>query len=63
MIPIGLYRAEKVKENNRPYVYTKPPPDLIVHPKDKIYVLAVNQPKECKSISSIHFSRLRQQNQ
>lgn len=42
MIPIGLYRAEKVKENNRPYVYVKPTPDLMVHPKDRVYVLSVN---------------------
>lgn len=53
MIPIGLYRAEKVKENNRPYVYVKPTPDLMVHPKDRVYVLSVNQPKECIFLFSL----------
>jgi len=53
MIPIGVYRAEKMKENNRPYVYVKPPPDLMIHPKDRVYVLALNQPKECKYQSSL----------
>lgn len=40
MIPIGLYRAEKIKGNNRPYVFIKPPPDLYILPKDQVYVLA-----------------------
>ncbi len=46
MIPIGLYRAEKVKQNNRPYVFIKPSPDLYILPKDQVYVLAEEQPKE-----------------
>ena len=49
MIPIGLYRAEKIKNNNRPYVFIKPPPELFILPKDKVYVLSEEQPKECNT--------------
>jgi len=48
MIPIGIYRAEKTKGNNRPYVFIKPPPDLPILPSDKLYVLSINQPDDRK---------------
>jgi potassium large conductance calcium-activated channel subfamily M alpha protein 1 len=34
MIPIGLYRAAKMKQNNKPYVFLKPPPDCYILPGD-----------------------------
>lgn len=39
MIPIGIYRGEKVKNNNKPYVFLKPNPDCKLYAKDKIYIL------------------------
>ncbi|CAD8066859.1 unnamed protein product [Paramecium sonneborni] len=46
MIPIGLYRGEKVKNNNKPYVFLKPPMDVVISSKDRVYVLSAKQPKE-----------------
>ena len=56
MIAIGLYRGERVKgaggksqyNNTRPYVFVKPPPDVRIDQKDKVFVLCPKQPKECK---------------
>ncbi|CAD8152800.1 unnamed protein product [Paramecium pentaurelia] len=50
MIPIGLYRGEKVKNNNKPYVFLKPPMDVVVSSKDRLYVLSGKQPKEQENI-------------
>lgn len=52
MIPIGIYRGERTKKNSRPYVYLKPPPDTILNPKDKVYVLSPKQPKELDYLDS-----------
>lgn len=46
MIPIGLYRGEKVKNNSKPYVFLKPPMDVVLQSKDRVYVLSAKQPKE-----------------
>ena len=51
MIPIGLYRrqpADKEKKNQKPYVFLNPPPYVKIGTRDKIYVLSVKQPRECK---------------
>ncbi|CAK75823.1 unnamed protein product (macronuclear) [Paramecium tetraurelia] len=50
MIPIGLYRGEKVKNNNKPYVFLKPPMDVVVSCKDRLYVLSGKQPKEQENV-------------
>jgi len=34
MIPIGIYRGIGVKNNIRPYVFLKPPGDVILQPAD-----------------------------
>ena len=47
IIPIGLYRYYRVR-NDRSYVFLKPPPETILLPKDKVYVLCPKQPKECR---------------
>ena len=46
MMPIGLYRGEKVKDNNKPYVFMKPPDDVKLSMRDKVFVLSAKQPKE-----------------
>lgn len=46
MIPIGLYRGEKVKDNNKPYVFLKPPFNVKLSIRDKVFVLSGKQPKE-----------------
>lgn len=46
MVPIGLYRGEKVKDNNKPYVFLKPPNDVKLSIRDKVFVLSAKQPKE-----------------
>ena len=48
MIALGLYRGEKIKFNTKPYVYIRPPPEVKILAKDKVYVLSEKQPKGCK---------------
>lgn len=40
MIPIGLYRGERVKDNNKPYVFLKPPNDVKLSIRDRVFVLS-----------------------
>ncbi len=40
MVPIGLYRAEKSKGNNKPFVLLKPNAECKLNLKDKVYVLS-----------------------
>eukprot|EP01017_Pseudomicrothorax_dubius_P051183 TRINITY_DN9807_c0_g2_i5.p1 TRINITY_DN9807_c0_g2~~TRINITY_DN9807_c0_g2_i5.p1 ORF type:complete len:188 (-),score=53.08 TRINITY_DN9807_c0_g2_i5:60-623(-) len=49
MIAIGLYRGEKTKKNNRPYVFIKPDADIKLEPKDKVYVLSGKQPEDTEN--------------
>jgi potassium large conductance calcium-activated channel subfamily M alpha protein 1 len=53
MVPLGLYRAAKIKKNSKPYVFLKPPYDVKLNNKDRIYVLSIKQPKECKEVLRI----------
>jgi potassium large conductance calcium-activated channel subfamily M alpha protein 1 len=48
MIPIGLYRGEKVKNNNKPYVFLKPPSNVKLSIRDRVFVLSSKQPKEAE---------------
>ena len=42
IIALGLYRLPGARDNNHPYVYTKPNPKTILTHRDKIFVLTVN---------------------
>jgi len=43
---MGLYRGEKIKDNNKPYVFLKPPREVQLSNKDRVFVLSAKQPKE-----------------
>lgn len=40
LIPLGLYRLAKAVDNKHPYVYTNPPAETTLTPRDKVFVLA-----------------------
>ncbi len=40
MIPIGLYRYEKGKDFTRPFVFIKPPENVKLNNRDKLFVLS-----------------------
>ena len=42
IIALGLYRLPGARDNNSPYVYTKPNPNTILTHRDKIFVLSIN---------------------
>ena len=42
IIALGLYRLPGARDNNHPYVYTKPDPNTILTHRDKIFVLSIN---------------------
>ena len=42
IIVLGLYRLPGARDNNHPYVYTKPNPNTILTHRDKIFVLSIN---------------------
>ena len=42
IIALGLYRLPGARDNNYPYVYTKPNPNTILTHRDKIFVLSIN---------------------
>ncbi len=44
MMPIGLYRSEQVWGTVSPYVYTNPKPNVLLHAKDRVFVLADHDP-------------------
>ena len=48
IIPLGLYRLPGARDNNHPYIYTKPVPDTRLTHRDKIFVLAINPVKNYK---------------
>ena len=48
IIPLGLYRLPGARDNNHPYIYTKPLPDTRLTHRDKIFVLAINPVKNYK---------------
>ena len=48
IIPLGLYRLPGARDNNHPYIYTKPVPDTRLTHRDKIFVLAINPVKTYK---------------
>ena len=48
IIPLGLYRLPGARDNNHPYIYTKPAPDTQLTHRDKIFVLAINPVKNYK---------------
>ena len=39
LVALGLYRLPDVRDNLYPYVYTNPPPNCRLTPKDRVYVL------------------------
>ena len=41
LIILGLYRLPGVKDNDMPYVYTKPEPETRLTHKDKVFVLSI----------------------
>jgi hypothetical protein len=45
IIALGLYRLPGARDNNHPYVYTKPNPNTILTHRDKIFVLTINYVK------------------
>mmetsp|Transcript_12356 Transcript_12356/g.20027 ORF Transcript_12356/g.20027 Transcript_12356/m.20027 type:complete len:1091 (-) Transcript_12356:299-3571(-) len=45
LLPIGLYRPEGTKGSVVPYVYTNPPPETMLLPKDTIYILRICPPE------------------
>ena len=63
---IGLFRSKETYSAPLPYVYTNPQPSTMIHPNDKIYVLArtsqlsgVTTPvSEKRDIPSDHFINL-----
>jgi hypothetical protein len=48
IIPLGLYRLPGARDNNHPYIYTKPVPDTRLTHRDKIFVLAIDPVKNYK---------------
>ena len=50
IIPLGLYRLPGARDNNNPYVYTKPSSDTRLTHRDRIFVLAID------SINSYNFN-------
>ena len=50
IIALGLYRLSGARDNNNPYVYTKPLPDTRLTHRDRIFVLAID------SINSYNFN-------
>ena len=62
MIPIGLYRGERVKDNNKPYVFLKPPSDVKLSMRDRIFVLSGKQPKETDDNQGLSMGNLGHQN-
>ena len=42
IIALGLYRLPGARDNNHPYVYTKPEPNTLLTHRDKIFVLTIN---------------------
>ena len=48
IIPLGLYRLPGARDNDHPYIYTKPLPDTILTYRDKIFVLAIDSVKNYK---------------
>ena len=45
IIALGLYRLPGARDNNHPYIYTKPAADTILTHRDKIFVLTINSIK------------------
>ena len=52
MVPLGLYRPSLIKRNPKPYVFLKPAINVKLNAKDRVYVLSMKQPKDCRIISS-----------
>ena len=48
IIPLGLYRLPGARDNDHPYIYTKPNPETRLTHRDKIFVLAINSVKHYK---------------
>ena len=48
IIPLGLYRLPGARDNDHPYIYTKPNSETILTHRDKIFVLAINPVKNYK---------------
>ena len=48
IVPLGLYRLPGARDNNHPYIYTKPAPDTQLTHRDIIFVLAINPVKNYK---------------
>lgn len=51
MIPIGLYRGEHIKDNSKPYVFLKPPTEVKLDMKDRVFVLSAKQPKDTETVA------------
>ncbi|CAD8212795.1 unnamed protein product [Paramecium octaurelia] len=50
LIPLGLYRLAKAVDNKHPYVYTNPPAETTLTPRDKVFVLAHQLPADLSGI-------------
>ncbi|CAD8213071.1 unnamed protein product [Paramecium octaurelia] len=50
LIPLGLYRLAKALDNKHPYVYTNPPAETTLTPRDKVFVLAHQLPADLSGI-------------
>ena len=39
ILPLGLYRTREANDSPLPYVIANPPPSLILHKHDRLFVL------------------------
>ena len=54
MIPIALYRMSGALDNTEAYTFTNPPNNVKLTPRDKVFVLASDIPKDlCTKIYNI----------